>query len=118
MNGAYSPPRLLTFICVTCSRQFVILSVSTVAPCPSEFRASLRRSTGNICGLSRIVSVTLNLRAFHFGLGYICRENDDLMVFQILSNRRITHVKEAEAEEERGSLSEGKWRERGREGGK
>ncbi len=44
----------------------------------------------------------------HFGLWYICRENDDLMVFQMLCNRRITHVREEEGEEEeeeRGSLS-------------
>lgn len=48
--------------------------------------------------------------AFHFGLWYICRENDDLMVFQTVCNRRITHVrKEEEEEEERGSLSQGEW---------
>ncbi len=47
------------------------------------------------------------VEAFHFGLWYICRENDDLMIFQILCNRRITHVREEE--EERGSLSEDEW---------
>lgn len=46
------------------------------------------------------------VKAFHFGLWYICRENDDLMVFQIVCNREITHVRQEEEEEERGSLSE------------
>lgn len=44
-----------------------------------------------------------SVEAFHFGLWYICRESDDLMVFQIVCNRRITHVREKEEEEERGS---------------
>lgn len=36
------------------------------------------------------------VEAFHFGLWYICCENDDLMVFQILCSRRITPVREEE----------------------
>lgn len=56
------------------------------------------------------------------GLWYICGENDDLMVFQIQCNGRITRVgEEEEEEEERGSLSQGEWiyreRQRRRESG-
>lgn len=62
------------------------------------------------CGLSRIISDTLQSRLFILGYGKNCRENDDLMLFQILCNTRVTHVKEIEEEEEEyGSLSEGGW---------
>lgn len=50
------------------------------------------------------------VEAFLFGLLCICRKNDDLMVFQILCARGITHVGEAEEDdqkEEHGILSEG-----------
>lgn len=33
------------------------------------------------------------VEAFYFGLWYICRENDELMVFSVLCYRRITHVR-------------------------
>lgn len=42
------------------------------------------------------------VEAFHFGLWYICRENDELMVFSVLCYRRITHVRKAEEREEEG----------------
>lgn len=58
------------------------------------------------CRISRIVPVTLKLRFFLFVLWYICRENDDLMVFQIQCYGGITRVREEEEEEECGSLSE------------
>lgn len=50
------------------------------------------------------------VEAFHFGLWYICRENDELMVFSVLCYRRITRVRRGRRKGgERGSLSETEW---------
>lgn len=58
------------------------------------------------CGLSSIISVTLQSRLFILGYG---KTAEKMMTSWFSKYTRVTHVRENEEEEEYGSLSEGGW---------